>query len=144
MAARAREALPMTARQARARTWSAWPLTAFPLLVSSALIGHVLTQPALPSAGTPDDAASARIAAATSAAEPGFRREALEMFPGDPWSQGDHFAARERSLVQALAAQENVRTGAVFDAIDRDIKQGRPGARERGRVAPCMPRPFYE
>ena len=87
-----------------------------------------------------------RVASRLREAEPGFRRSALETFPGDPWSQDDAFAASESGLVEQLANENQLRIGAVLDAVDADVKR-RPRddlGNERGRVAPCMPRPFYD
>lgn len=83
-----------------------------------------------------------RVAREVREAEPGFRRDGLKRFPGDPWSQGDHFSAQERDLVERLSREQKLRPGAIFDAVDEDIK--RSGALARGRVPPCMPRPFYD
>jgi hypothetical protein len=110
------------------------------------LMLRLSSTPRLEPAGAPDAAATARIVRALRIAEPGYWRKAFETFPGDPWAQGVDFAEQERRLVQHLAAQENVRIGAVLDVIDRDVKAN-PAATppyERGRVAPCMPQPFYD
>lgn len=115
-----------------------------PAAVLGGAIAKVCAVPPLPPLGEGDEAAHRRVAQAVRAAEAGFRRDALETFPGDPWSQGDQFAAQERTLVERLSGDEKLRPGVIFDAIDRDIKRGGPGARERGRVPPCMPRPFYD
>jgi hypothetical protein len=117
-----------------------------PLLVFGAAVVCVCAVPVRAPDGDGDAAARRRVARAVRDAEPGFRRNALEMFPGDPWSQGDQFAAQERTLVEKLSKDERMRPGAIFDVIDRDVKRGHPTsfARARGRAAPCMPRPFYD
>jgi len=131
-------------RGLRRREHLAW---AFPL----GLLGLTFARVCCVPAQLPDGAGSvevrARVTDEVRAAEPRFRREALSRFPGDPWSQGDQFGAQERDLVHRLAKREHMRPGAVFDAIDRDIKSHAydgPLLRDRGRVAPCMPRAFYD
>jgi hypothetical protein len=118
-----------------------------PAVILAGLVARVRMVPRLQPAGAADAQAAARIARAMRNAEPGYWRKAFETFPGDPWAQGVDFAAQERELVQHLAQQENVRIGAVLDVIDRDVKASRGGPPlpyDRGRVAPCMPRPFYD
>lgn len=113
----------------------------------AALCGWVQSVPALAPAGAGSEQARAEAADALRSDEPGFRRDALHRFPGDPWSQGDHFGVREREKVRDLAQKLGMRPGAVLDAIDRDVKSRMfdgPLLRDRGRVAACMPRPFYE
>lgn len=119
---------------------------AVPLVVFGAAVVGVCSIPVTPPRGDSSARARERVARAVRDAEPGFRRKSLEMFPGDPWSQGDQFAAQERELVEKLARDEKMRPGAIFKVIDRDVKHGYPSplARERGRVAPCMPRTFYD
>jgi len=114
----------------------------FPAAVLAAAVLRVEGVPAQIPEGSGNPASHARIVNEVLTAEPGFRREALTTFPGDLWSQSDHFAARESLLVERLAKEEKMRIGAVLDVIDRDVKAG--GDSARGRVAPCMPRPFYE
>lgn len=118
-----------------------------PTLVFAVAVWQVRTTPLLPPAGAGDAAARARVAQAVRAAEPGFRRETFEHFPADPWSRGDDFAANERNLVEHLAGKEQMRIGAVLEVIDRDVKFAKDETRDlpdRGRVAPCVPRPFYD
>lgn len=117
-----------------------------PLGVFGVAVVAVCSTPAMPPGGDGDEPARIEVARAVRDAEPGFRRVALEMFPGDPWSQGDQFAAAERTLVSQLANDRHMRPGAIFDVVDRDVKRDYPAplARERGRVAPCMPRTFYD
>lgn len=117
------------------------------LALGAALVGWVCAVPRLEPAGDGDSQARARVARAVRQAEPAFRRRALERFPGDPWSQGDDFAAQERALVERLAAREGMRVGAVLKSIDEDVKRRQgptSGWLDRGQVAPCMPRPFYD
>jgi hypothetical protein len=119
----------------------------FPAALFAGLIVRVHTTPRLPPAGAPDAEAAARITRAVRDAEPSYWRKAFETYPGDPWAQGVDFAVQERQLVLHLAARENVRIGAVLDVIDRDVKASRGAAPlpyDRGRVAPCMPQPFYD
>lgn len=131
----------MARQSSRVRSSLLWLLP----LVVLALIGWRLqaTPRRLPG-GALDAAGRARAAADLRAQEAEFRRQALELFPGDPWSQRDHFAARERELANRLASELKVRVGSVLAAFDQDVKSDRVAGRERGRVAPCMPRPFYE
>ncbi|MET0343135.1 MAG: hypothetical protein ABW252_19155 [Polyangiales bacterium] len=120
---------------------------AVPLGLFAVLAARVSLVPALAPAGAGHEAARAEVADALRADEPAFRRDALERFPGDPWSQGDHFGARELDRVRELARAQGMRPGAVLDAIDRDVKSHAfdgPLLGDRGRVAVCMPRPFYE
>ena len=84
-----------------------------------------------------------QIGEAVRLAEPGFRRHALERFPGDTWSQGDDFSNQERSFVWREARAREVRVGSVLEAIDRDVRAHPGEGGERGRVPPCMPRPYY-
>jgi hypothetical protein len=119
----------------------------FPAAVLGVTVGWVQQVPALtPGAdGSPEQRAA--VADELRASEPAFRRDALERFPGDLWSQGDQFGAQERGLVLKLAGSHGMRPGAVLDAIDRDVKSHAydgPQLCDRGRVAACMPRPFYE
>jgi len=125
-----------TRARSRALRWS------LPLLVLGVAVARVGSGPPMPPLGEGDAEARKRVVRAVRDAEPGFRRDSFERFPGDPWSQADQFAAQERELVERLSGEEKMRPGAIFDAIDQDIK--RAGARERGRVPPCMPRPFYD
>ena len=119
---------------------------AVPLAVFGAAVVAVCSIPVTTPGDSGNVEANRRVARVVRDAEPGFRRKSLEMFPGDPWSQGDQFAAQERELVEKLAKDEHMRPGAIFDAIDRDVKRSypAPSARERGRVSPCMPRTFYD
>jgi hypothetical protein len=114
-----------------------------PSFVLVAVISHVALVPAHEPGVSASPEAQERSAAAVREKEPELRRKALERFPGDPWSQGDDFGNGERELVRKLGTDEGVRPGAVLDAIDRDVKAF-PGNGERGAVAPCMPRPFYD
>lgn len=122
---------------------ASWSL---PVVLVAGLMVHVSFAPRLEPAGAPDARATSRIVRALRSAEPRYWRKAFETFPGDPWAQGVDFAEQERRLVQHLAAQENVRIGAVLDVIDRDVKANPDTAPpyDRGRVAPCMPLPFYD
>lgn len=97
--------------------------------------------------GAGSAALHARAARTVRAREPAMRRQALERFPADPWSQGDDFANAERRLVRRLSVRFDMRPGAVLEAIDADVKAN-PDAPEmsgfeRGEVPPCMPRVFY-
>ena len=74
--------------------------------------------------------------------EPAWRAEARKMFPGDTWSQGDHFGNVERGKAQQIASQFNVSLATVLGAIDDDVHAAR--SPERGQVAVCVPRPFYD
>ena len=114
-----------------------------PGFILVAIVAHILAQPELEEGVSASPEARARFAAIVRSAEPRMRREALRAFPGSPWSQGDDFGSRERALIRGLVGQEGTRPGAVLDAIDRDVK-AHPGKGERGAVAACMPRPFYD
>ena len=122
----------------------AWLL---PAGLFASLCSWVHAVPALVPDGAGSDDARAEAADVLRSAEPDFRRDALSRFPGDPWSQGDHFGVREREKVRDLGHKLGMRPGAVLDAVDRDVKShvyDGPLLRDRGRVAACMPRPFYE
>jgi hypothetical protein len=106
-------------------------------------VSHVALVPARRERGGASPEAKKRIASAVAAAEPELRRKSLGRFPGSPWSRGDDFANREEDMVRDLSEDEGVRPGAALDAIDRDVKAF-PGDGERGAVAACMPRPFYD
>lgn len=127
-----------------------WPRAAWllPLAIAALPVRQVLRTPHLPLGAAGNAAARERVASVVRQREPGLRRITLEHFPGDLWSQGDDFSNGERHLVNELAAREGMRPSAVLDAIDHDIRT-RPLAdpaqqRQRGTVAPCMPRPFYD
>ena len=131
-------------RGLRVRVYLAW---LFPVGLLGLTLAWVCQVPVLIPGGSGSVEARARAAEEVRAAEPGFRRDALKRFPGEPWSQGDQFGAQERDLVDQIAAREQMRPSAVFEAIDQDIKShAYDGAllRDRARVAPCMPRPFYD
>ncbi len=133
----------MKARGSRRARW----LWLFPLLVFGVAVRQVLMVPRLEPAGPGNAAARAQIVQAVRDAESGFRRETFEHFPADPWSRGDDFAAKERGLVERLAGEQKMRIGAVLDIIDRDVKFAKSETGylgDRGRVAPCTPRPFYD
>lgn len=85
-----------------------------------------------------------RAVAQLASEEPNWRREAQRMFPGDAWSQGDHFGNVERGRARALASRQGVSLRTVLRAIDDDIHLRRAGQSERGRSAVCVPRPFYD
>lgn len=126
------------------REYLAW---LFPCGLLGLTIALVCQVPAWVPEGSGSPEARARVADEVRAAEPGFRRDALQRFPGEPWSQNDQFGAQERDLVNRLAGTEHMRPSAVFEAIDADIRShAYDGAllRDRARVAPCMPRPFYD
>jgi hypothetical protein len=114
-----------------------------PALVLTAIIVHVASIPAWEEGTAASPALQKRIGEEARAKEPASRRKALERFPGSPWSAADDFGNREEDLVRRFSNEEGVRPGAVLDAIDRDVKAF-PGRGERGRVAACMPRPFYD
>lgn len=92
----------------------------------------------------PDAAQAERIGRELRVQEAGFREEALRKFPGDPWSQGDHFGSLERGFVRGVAARDQLRPGAVLEAIDRDVRAFPDAAPQRGWVPLCRPRPFYD
>lgn len=114
-----------------------------PSFLLAAVIGHIALVPALEEGVSASPEARQRIGEKSRRREPKLRRSALERWPGSPWSAGDDFGNREEDFVREMSDKESVRPGAVFDAIDRDIKTY-PGDGERGAVAPCMPRPFYD
>jgi hypothetical protein len=114
-----------------------------PALALASVITHVALVPALEEGAAASPELQKRIGEVIRAKEPAMRRKALERFPGSPWSGGDDFGNREEDVVRDLSNDEGVRPGAVLDAIDRDVK-AYPGDSERGAVAPCMPRPFYD
>jgi hypothetical protein len=114
-----------------------------PFVCCSVPIAYLALAPRLPPLPAPDAAEAERIARQLRAKEAGFRRAALRKFPGDPWSQGDHFGALERGFVRDVARGE-VRPGAVLEAIDRDVRAAPDAAPQRGWVPPCRPRPFYD
>lgn len=102
-----------------------------------------------PPLAQPPDASrdeAARFVARLRRDEPGMRRKALEKFPADAWSQGDHFGSAERRALRDEAQRAGVSVGSLIRAVDDDVHahpltlDGAP----RGLVAPCMPRPFYE
>jgi hypothetical protein len=108
------------------------------------LVAYLALRPALAPLPAADAALGARIGRALRAREEGFRQQALTKFPGDPWSQNDHFGTLERDFVRTAAAREQIRTGSVLEAIDRDVRAAPDAAPQRGWVPPCMPRPFYD
>lgn len=113
-----------------------------PLAVLGLLLLHILSTPRLVARGSGTPFARAAIGHAIRREETGYRRKALEHFPGDTWSQGDDFSHQERDFVRSSAAAHDMRPGAVLDAIDQDVKAAPSPA--RGAVPPCMPRPFYQ
>jgi len=121
-----------------------WALWILPVVCGSALTAYLALKTPLAPLSAADAARSERIGRALRAKEPDLRRRALKKFPGDPWSQGDHFGALERDFVRAAAKRERVRPGSVLEAIDRDVRAAPDAVPERGRVPACMPRPFYE
>ncbi len=122
---------------------SARALWLVPCFCLGAVIADVASRTPLPPLGPGTPASRERVALIVRMREADMRREALERFPGDPWSQGDHFGSQESKLVRRLASEEGLRPGAVLDAIDRDLKAF-PGGGERGWVPACMPRAFYD
>jgi hypothetical protein len=87
-----------------------------------------------------------RFAARLRSDEPGLRRKALERFPADAWSQGDHFGSSERRALRDGAQRAGVDIDSLILAVDEDVRRHRLTAdgAVRAPVAPCMPRPFYE
>lgn len=114
-----------------------------PCLALAAVITHIALVPALAEGVSASPEAQRRIGEKIRRKEPKMRRRALERFPGNPWSAGDDFGNDEENFVRDMSNEESVRPGAVLDAIDHDVKTF-PGDGERGSVAPCMPRPFYD
>lgn len=114
-----------------------------PFLTLAAVISHISLVPALEEGVSASEEARRRIGEKVREKEPNMRRSSLERWPGSPWSAADDFGNREEDFVRDMSGEESVRPGAVFDAIDRDIKTY-PADGERGVVAPCMPRPFYD
>lgn len=108
-----------------------------------AVITHVALVPPLAEGVAASPEAQERIGERIRRKEPKMRRHALERFPGNPWSAADDFGNEEENFVRDMSNEEGARPGAVLDAIDRDVKSF-PGDGERGSVAPCMPRPFYD
>jgi hypothetical protein len=125
----------------KTRSWALWLL---PFVCCSGSIAYLALTPSLAELPAPDAARGEEIGRALRGNEAWFRQEALRRFPGDPWSQGDHFGRLEADFVRAIAAGENLRPGAVLEAIDRDVRAAPYAAPRRGWVPPCMPRPFYD
>ena len=127
----------------RARALILWLL---PLTVLGALIASLLLRARMEPAGDGTTEDREFIGRAIRGEEARFRREALKKFPGDTWSQGDDFSHQERSFVDRHTGRFGMRAGAVLDAIDRDVRAYPDLLPEhaRGRVPPCMPRPFYQ
>ncbi len=77
--------------------------------------------------------------------EPAFRRDAERRFPGDVWSQDDHFHNLEQRWARRVAAKHGVPLIEVLRAIDEDLRTNkRTDPLRRATAAPCKPRPFYD
>jgi hypothetical protein len=75
--------------------------------------------------------------------EPVFERRARRHFPGDRWSTDDDFHNMEQRWVRDTARRRGVSVGALFYAIDADIRAKRVNNR-KNTASPCKPRPFYD
>jgi hypothetical protein len=73
--------------------------------------------------------------------EPGWWAAAEREFPGDRWSQYDHFHNLEQLAMRREAARLGVPVGRVALAVAEELRRN-PGERQVG-TAPCKPRPFY-
>jgi hypothetical protein len=78
--------------------------------------------------------------------EEGIHRQGVEKFAGDRWSQGDFANNHEWRKVRDESKRRGVSIGSLLGAIDADVRAHPtlPRGIERGRAAPCMPRPFYD
>lgn len=124
--------------------WRPWALWILPCVGSSAVVAYLALNPPLAPLPAADATLGAQIGRGLRASEASFRQQALKKFPGDPWSQNDHFGTLERDFVRAAAARHQLRPGSVLEAIDRDVRAAPDAAPQRGWVPPCMPRPFYD
>jgi hypothetical protein len=105
-----------------------------------------LSAPDVPRARAASPVEAARFVETLRSDEPGLRRKALERFPADAWSQGDHFGSSERRALRDGAQRAGVDIDSLIRALDEDLRRHpltSDGAR-RAPIAPCMPRPFYE
>jgi hypothetical protein len=109
------------------------------------VMGLAATRPALPAPRGLTEAEQRQVFAELARWEPEARLEAEESFPGDPWSQDDHFHNLEQQRAGRVAARLRTSVGEVLRAIDEGLRQGwSPELPRRATVAPCRPRPFYD
>gem|GEM_PF-6465513 len=114
-------------------------------------IVQVQKAPLIPARQDLTEAQAAKVGDAIRAREPAMYRESVERFPGDDWSQGDHFGNQERSFVRDQSALLGARPGAILRAIAEDLRaqaaqksSASQAPNPRGTAPPCMPRPFYD
>jgi hypothetical protein len=91
-----------------------------------------------------DAAMEARLQAEHRSLEREWVQRASHSFPGDLWSQGDDLANAERRWASDFAGTRSLAIADVLLAIDAGLRDTATTSPERGIVAPCMPRPFYE
>lgn len=131
----------------RTRTTSTGALWLLPLLPVAALVYGLCSAEVRAPRGEGSAETRTEVARRVRNREASLRRQALEKFPADPWSQNDDFANAERRLVRQLAERFDMRPGAALGAIDADVKQDSDAAElsgfGRGQVPPCTPRVFY-
>lgn len=75
--------------------------------------------------------------------EQAFLEDARITFPGDRWSQNDHFHHQIRKWVRRASKASGLSVGALLCAIDEDIRNHPTVDRQSG-ATPCKPRPFYD
>ncbi len=81
------------------------------------------------------------------ASEEQTMRDAAKIdFPGDAWSQDDHFFGSVAHKVHEFAGSHNASRWSVWRAVDRGMREKWPlpvGKTVRATVVPCRPRPIY-
>lgn len=115
------------------------------LLIAGCLMVAVAQAARAPAPRAPRRATAeerARIAQRLAALESSWLGGARRTFPGDRWSESDHFHNMEQMAVRREAALAGVATGDVLLAIDESLRRA-PGNRPVS-AAPCKPRPFYQ
>lgn len=106
------------------------------------VVTRAITVPAPTALGRAAPEQRARIARRLASSEPGWRSGAERTFPGDHWSQDDHFHNMEHLAVRREATMAGISVGEVLLGIDEDLR-ARPAGRDVSPV-PCKPRPFYQ
>jgi hypothetical protein len=89
---------------------------------------------------SPDELAAA--ARRLAASEPAWWASAERTFPGDRWSEYDHFHNLEQMAIRREAVRLGVSVDRIVVAVDAELRTN-PGDRRVG-TAPCKPRPFYQ
>lgn len=78
--------------------------------------------------------------------EQNMRRESVQDFPADPWSQDDAFHNLEYRRAKQIAGPRNMSVQDVLLAMDEGMRERWPKpvvVHQKPTVPPCRPRPIH-